>query len=54
MFLFNDDWAPENIFGPPSGEELEAEQEQMHRVPDLFDENLDSWRESATLSNNIS
>lgn len=47
MFLFKDDWAPENIFGPPPGEEPEAEPERTQHAPGLFDEDLDSWRESA-------
>lgn len=53
MFLFKDDWAPENIFGPPPGEEPEADPEQTKAAPDLFDEDLDSWRESATGSTPI-
>lgn len=53
MFLFKDDWAPENIFGPPPDEEPEAEPEQMQRAPDLFDDDLDSWRELATGSKPI-
>lgn len=48
MFLFKDDWAPENIFGPPPGEEPEAEPQLIQRAPGLFDEDLDSWRESAS------
>lgn len=50
MFLFKDDWAPENIFGPPPGEEHEADPEQIQQAPGLFDEDLHSWRESATCS----
>ena len=49
MFLFKDDWAPEKVFGPPTDEEPEEEQEQLRDGPDLFDEDLDSWRESATV-----
>ncbi|MFI3046588.1 hypothetical protein [Pseudomonas coronafaciens] len=48
MFLFKDDWAPENIFGPPPGEEPEAEPQRTQHAPGLFDEDLDSWRESTT------
>lgn len=47
MFLFKDDWAPENIFGPPPGEEPEADPERIQHAPSLFDEDLDSWRASA-------
>ncbi|MCH5518696.1 hypothetical protein [Pseudomonas syringae] len=48
MFLFKDDWAPENIFGPPPGEEPEAEPQRTQHAPGLFDEDADSWRESTT------
>jgi hypothetical protein len=44
MFLFKDDWTPENVFGPPPLQD--AESEQLRDGPDLFDEDLDSWRES--------
>jgi hypothetical protein len=45
MFLFKDDWAPENIFGPPPDEMPSVEPEQLQHGPGLFDEDLDSWRE---------
>lgn len=48
MFLFKDDWAPENIFGPPPDEEPEADPERIQHAPGLFDEDLDSWRASAS------
>jgi hypothetical protein len=48
MFLFKDDWAPENIFGPPPGGEPEAEPRRTQHAPGLFDDDLDSWRESTT------
>jgi len=47
MFLFKEDWAPENVFGPAS-EEVDAESEQLRDEPDLFDDDLDSWRGSTT------
>jgi hypothetical protein len=53
MFLFKDDWAPENIFGPPPGEEPETEPQRIQHAPGLFDDDLDSWRESATRSTPI-
>ena len=53
MFLFNDDWTPEKVFGPPTDEEPEAEPEQLRDGPDLFDEDLDSWRETANGSKPI-
>jgi len=53
MFLFKDDWAPENIFGPPPGEEPEGEPQRIQHAPGLFDEDLGSWRESATGSTPI-
>jgi hypothetical protein len=46
MFLFKDDWSPENVFGPPPDEEVAAEPGQLRDGPDLFDDDLDSWRES--------
>lgn len=49
MFLFKDDWTPENVFGPPPLEEADAESEQLRDGPDLFDDDLDSWRESTTV-----
>lgn len=48
MFLFKDDWAPENIFGPPPDEEPKADPERIQHAPGLFDEDLDSWRASAS------
>lgn len=48
MFLFKDDWTPENVLGPPPLEEADAESEQLRDGPDLFDDDLDSWRESTT------
>jgi hypothetical protein len=48
LFLFKDDWAPENVFGPKSFEEANAESEQLREGPDLFDDDLDSWRKSTT------
>ena len=47
MFLFKDDWSPENIFGPPPAEEADAASEQQRDEPDLLDDDLDSWRQSA-------
>lgn len=47
MFLFKDDWAPENIFGPSPSEEFETDPERTQHALGLFDEDLDSWRESA-------
>lgn len=47
MFLFKEDWAPENVFGP-APEEVDAESEQLRDGPDLFDDDLDSWRGSTT------
>lgn len=46
MFLFKDDWAPEKVFGPDFREEAEARAKQLRDGPDLFDDDLDSWRES--------
>lgn len=46
MFLFKDDWTPENVFGPDFREEAEARSKQLREGPDLFDDDLDSWRES--------
>lgn len=43
MFLFKDDWSPENIFGPSPAEESERQRDE----PDLFDDDLDSWHQSA-------
>jgi len=48
MFLFKDDWTPENLFGPDPAKEVEAESEKLRDGPDLFDEDLDSWRQSTT------
>lgn len=53
MFLFNDDWTSEKVFGPPTDDEPEEEPKQLRDGPDLFDEDLDSWRESATGSKPI-
>lgn len=54
MFLFNDEWAPENIFGLIPDEEPEAESpEQIQRALDFFDDDPDWWRESATGSKPI-
>lgn len=47
MFLFKDDWAPENFFGP-AHEEVDPASEQLRHGPDLFDDDLDSWRGSTT------
>lgn len=47
MFLFKDDWAPENFFGP-AREEVDPASEQLRYGPDLFDDDLDSWRGSTT------
>lgn len=47
MFLFKEDWTPENVFGP-APVELDAESEKLHDGPDLFDDDLDSWRGSTT------
>ncbi len=47
MFLFKDDWSPENIYGPPPAVEADASSEQQRHEPDLFDDDLDSWRQSA-------
>ena len=47
MFLFKDDWSPENIFGPSPAEESDAASERQRDEPDLFDDDLDSWRQSA-------
>ncbi len=46
MFLFKDDWTPEKVFGPDFREEAEARAKQLRDGPDLFDDDLDSWRES--------
>jgi hypothetical protein len=46
MFLFKDDWAPENVFGPAPVDEAEAESKKLRAGPDLFDDDLDLWRES--------
>ncbi|MEO6677664.1 MAG: hypothetical protein ABIO21_09830 [Pseudomonas sp.] len=48
MFLFKDDWTPENVFGSGFREEAEARSKQLREGPDLFDDDLDSWRESTT------
>ena len=50
MFLFKEDWSPENIFGPTPLDDADAELEQLRAVPDLFDDDLDSWRQSTTAS----
>lgn len=50
MFLFKDDWAPENIFGPPPDDESDPEPGQLKKTPGLFDDDLDLWRESAIVS----
>ncbi len=50
MFLFKEDWSPENIFGPPPLDDADAEPEQLRDGPDLFDDDLDSWRQSTTAS----
>ncbi|WP_231981947.1 hypothetical protein [Pseudomonas poae] len=47
MFLFKDDWSPENIYGPSPAVEADASSEQQRHEPDLFDDDLDSWRQSA-------
>ena len=47
MFLFKDDWSPENIFGPSPAEESDAASERQRDESDLFDDDLDSWRQSA-------
>lgn len=47
MFLFKDDWVPENVFGP-AYEEVEPASEQPRDGSDLFDDDLDSWRVSNT------
>lgn len=47
MFLFKDDWSPENIFEPPPAEEAGAASEQQRDEPALLDDDLDSWRQSA-------
>jgi len=49
MFLFKDDWAAENVFGSNSFEEANTKSEQLREGPDLFDNDLDSWRESTTV-----
>ncbi|MCY1449408.1 hypothetical protein D9M71_661410 [compost metagenome] len=49
MFLFKDEWSPENVFGPSSFEEANTKSEQLREGPDLFDDDLDSWRESTTV-----
>ncbi|VVQ15171.1 hypothetical protein PS914_05698 [Pseudomonas fluorescens] len=49
MFLFKDEWSPENVFGPNSFEEANTKSEQLREGPDLFDDDLDSWRESTTV-----
>ncbi|MBI6783663.1 hypothetical protein KHW15_14250 [Pseudomonas syringae] len=48
MLLFNGEWAPENICGLARAGEPEAEAEQAQRLMDVFDDDLDLWRESAT------
>jgi hypothetical protein len=53
MFLFKDDWAPANIFGPPPDDESDPELGQLEKTPGLFDDDLDSWRESAIVSHPI-
>jgi hypothetical protein len=53
MFLFKDDWAPENIFGPPPDDESDPEPGHLTKTPGLFDDDLDSWRESAIVSHPI-
>lgn len=45
MFLFNDEWSPENVFGPPPTEESESVSDQLKDGPDVFDEDLDAWRD---------
>jgi hypothetical protein len=48
MFLFKDDWTHENVFGPAPADEAEAESDKQRAAPNLFDDDLDSWRESAS------
>lgn len=46
MFLFKDYWTSENLFGPTPSDEVEAESEKLRDGPNLFDDDLDSWRQS--------
>jgi hypothetical protein len=48
MFLFKDDWTPENVCGPAPVDEAKAESEKLRAGPDLFDDDLDLWRESTS------
>ncbi|MBH8612145.1 hypothetical protein I4N56_015310 [Pseudomonas mohnii] len=48
MFLFKDDWTPENVFGQAPVDEVEAASGKLRDGPDLFDDDLDSWRGSTT------
>ncbi|MDR6929549.1 hypothetical protein [Pseudomonas sp. BE134] len=41
MFLFKDDWTPENVFGPDFRAETEAKSKQRREGPDLFDDDVD-------------
>jgi hypothetical protein len=41
MFLFKDDWTPENVFGPDFRAEAEAKSKQRREGPDLFDDDVD-------------
>ncbi|MSU96790.1 hypothetical protein EB795_23200 [Pseudomonas mandelii] len=41
MFLFKDDWTPENVFGPDFRAEADAKSKRRREEPDLFDDDLD-------------
>lgn len=48
MFLFKDEWSPENVFGPDPLEEAYAKSKQLQEAPDLFDDDVDFGGESTT------
>lgn len=48
MCLLKDDWEPENVYESAPTDEAGAESEQLQDGPDLFDDDLDSWRKSTT------
>lgn len=40
MFLFKDDWTPENVFGPDFREKAEARAKELREDPDFFDDDI--------------
>lgn len=41
MFLFSDEWKPENVFGEGYREIAQAKSKQLREGPDLFDDDVD-------------